>query len=61
MKIIYMHALHDVFRYNICNAWFLDIVISTCYLTTADCYSKVMAYIVLAYSYRASSHDAYGC
>ena len=32
------------------------------YLTTAvlnDCYSEVMAYTVLAYSYWASFHDAY--
>ena len=36
----------------------------SCYFTTAvlnDCYSKVMAYTVLAYSYRASFHDAYIC
>ena len=33
-------------------------------LTTAvlnDCYSEVMAYTVLAYSYRAGFHDAYEC
>ena len=36
----------------------------SCYFTTAvlnDCYSEVMAYTVLAYSYWASFHDAYEC
>ena len=34
-----------------------------CYLTTAvlnDCYSEVMAYAALAYSYWASFHNAHG-
>ena len=34
------------------------------YITTAvlnDCYSEVMAYTALAYSYWASFHDAYEC
>ena len=34
-----------------------------CYLTTDvlnDCYSEVMAYTALAYSYWASFHNAYG-
>ena len=34
----------------------------SCYFTTAvlnDCYSEVMAYTVLAYSYWASFHNAY--
>ena len=35
-----------------------------CYFTTAvlnDCYSEVMAYTVLAYSYCVCFHDAYEC
>ena len=37
---------------------------SSCYLTTAvknDYYSELTAYTVLAYSYWACFHDAYGC